>query len=70
MKGRDSDFLCIYCGRFVSCDMRKTGKQYYTDSVWDRYDGIYYPEERVEFYHKKCKSKKEKKDEKETLELV
>lgn len=56
MKGRDACFRCIYCERFVSYDMRKTGKQYYTDSVWDRYDGIYYPEERVEFYHKKCKT--------------
>ena len=55
MKGRDSCWCCYYCGRFVSYDMRKTGRENYTDYFWS--DDIYFPEETVIFYHKKCKPK-------------
>ena len=58
MKGRDKCFQCIYCGKFVSYDMRRTGRNHITTQYWDQIDGIYYPEEEVEFYHKKCKKDK------------
>ncbi len=57
MKGRDGCFQCIYCGRFVSYDRRKTTVQQITTERFDNRDGIYYPEYEVEMFHKKCKLK-------------
>lgn len=62
MRGRDSCFRCIYCERFVSYDMRKTGKNYRTESYFSLIEEQYFPEEIVEFYHKKCKHKTRRKE--------
>ena len=57
--GRDDCFKCIYCGRYVSYDRRKTIVKQITTSYFDTSQEQWYPEEEVEMYHKKCKPKKE-----------
>ena len=55
MKGRDKDFKCIYCGKFVPYDRRTT------EVKQERYWNGFYEdvEEQTLIYHKKCKPKNE-----------
>jgi hypothetical protein len=55
--GRHPDFKCVICGRFVSYDRRKTVIEYGIDSIFDKYQEQWFPEEMVYMYHKKCKTK-------------
>ena len=57
-KGRDPMFKCSVCGRFVSYDRRTVKIAHYTDSLFDRSQEQWFPEEVIEFTHKKCGGKK------------
>ncbi len=61
MKGRNKCFQCIYCGKYTSYDMRKTGKEYSEKHIFDRRDESYDLDWELLFYHKKCKPKGEQK---------
>ena len=60
MKGRDIDFKCIYCGKFVPYDRRITEVK--NTQYWNGfYEDV---EEETLIYHKKCEPKKSKKQHK------
>jgi len=59
-RGRDAMFKCAICGRFVSYDRRTVNIKYYTDSIFERYEEQWFPEEMIEYTHKKCEVKNEK----------
>ena len=56
-RGRETDWKCSYCGKFVPYDMRVTHTE--TNMRWDyhREDAV----EDFEAYHKTCKDKADKK---------
>ena len=58
-RGRDSMFKCSICGRFVSYDRRTINIHQYTEGIFDVNEEQWYPEEVVEFTHKKCEKKNE-----------
>ena len=57
MRGRDLEFKCVICGRFVSYDGRKTVTEHQVNGIFDNYQEQWFPEEIVNMYHKKCKRK-------------
>lgn len=52
--GRDNCFKCIYCGKFVSHDRRKTNVKHATESYFDAGQEQWYPEEVIIMSHKHC----------------
>lgn len=58
VRGRDPMFKCSVCGRFVSYDRRTVNIRYYTEAIFDRYEEQWFPEDAIEFTHKKCEKKK------------
>ena len=57
MKGRDNDFKCAICGKYVSYDRRKTVIKH--TQYWN---GFYEDmQEDIEIYHKKCFTKSKAK---------
>ena len=57
-RGRDAMFKCSICGKFVLYDRRTVNTHQYTDSIFDGSQEQWYPEEEIEFIHKKCEKKK------------
>lgn len=53
-KGRDADFKCIYCEKFVSYDRRKTNVNCITEGHFDIMQEQWHLEEVVEMSHKHC----------------
>jgi len=66
MKGRDTNYKCIYCGLFLPYDRKITAVE--NNMCWDY--GREEPYEEFLMYHKLCKTKENKINGKETLELV
>lgn len=52
--GRDADFKCIICGKFVSYDKRKTDIDFVIEEKFDSSQEQWYPEEKMYCKHKKC----------------
>ena len=61
MKGRDADFKCAICGRYVPYDRRKVDVHYEQIASFNPYQEQYYPEDIIEMTHKKCKTKSKPK---------
>lgn len=55
-KGRDADFKCIYCGKFVSYDRRKTKVDCKTEAYFNANQEQWFPEEVVEMCHRRCET--------------